>query len=142
MSAVTEAPARLSTAAKLRLTAEILAAYVRTRRLMRGAGLKEALADLRGVGPGPQPAPGEGDVHEGIRLGRAVARVLGPLPLESACLTRSLVLTRLLSQRDIPSRLVIGVRPGEEFGAHAWVELDGQPVLPPGGDEFSRLVDL
>ena len=79
---------------------------------------------------------------EGARLGSVVGRVLGPLPVESRCLMRSLVLTQLLARRDIPSRLVIGVRPGAAFGAHAWVELDGTPVLPPGGDEFSRLVDL
>jgi hypothetical protein len=58
---------------------------------------------------------------------------------------RSLVLTALLSRRGIASTLVIGVRPGGEFGAHAWVEHEGAPLLPSGATgsaetPFERLV--
>jgi hypothetical protein len=52
------------------------------------------------------------------------------------------VLTRLLARRGIHASVVIGVRPGDEFGAHAWVEHDGTPLLPTHGHAFSRLVDL
>jgi hypothetical protein len=55
---------------------------------------------------------------------------------------RSLVLMALLDRRDIGSSLVIGVRPGERFGAHAWVELAGRPLLPRGESEFERFVEL
>jgi hypothetical protein len=55
---------------------------------------------------------------------------------------QSLTLSALLARRGYSSMLVIGVRAGEAFGAHAWVELDGRPLLPPGGDTFQRLVEL
>jgi hypothetical protein len=54
---------------------------------------------------------------------------------------QAMVLTSLLARRGIDNSLVIGVRPGDHFGAHAWVEVDGKPVLP-RGDEFPRLVEL
>jgi hypothetical protein len=82
------------------------------------------------------------NVAAGARLGRAVTRVLGPLPADSRCLMTSLVLCRLLARRGAAASLVIGVRGGSSFGAHAWVELDGHPLLPPNEGEFERLVTL
>ena len=81
----------------------------------------------------------------GVRLGRAVTRTLRLVPADSRCLMRSLVLTGLLARRGIDSSLVIGVRPEGEFGAHAWVEHDGRPLLPSGATPdgeatFERLV--
>jgi hypothetical protein len=35
---------------------------------------------------------------------------------------------------------VIGVRKGSEFQAHAWVEHDGEAILPRG--EYTRLTEL
>jgi hypothetical protein len=64
------------------------------------------------------------------------------MPGDTRCLARSLVLTRLLAQRGIPAKLVIGVRAAPDFLAHAWVEYDGVPVLSPGDGSFSRLVEL
>jgi hypothetical protein len=64
------------------------------------------------------------------------------MPGDTRCLARSLVLTRLLAQRRIPAKLVIGVRAAPDFLAHAWVEYDGTPVLSPGDGSFSRLVEL
>jgi hypothetical protein len=55
---------------------------------------------------------------------------------------QSLTLSALLARRGYASKLVIGVQAGEAFGAHAWVELDGRPLLPPGGEAFQRLVEL
>jgi hypothetical protein len=55
---------------------------------------------------------------------------------------RSLVLTRLLARRGIASTLVIGTRTTPEFLAHAWVELQGTPLLDPGGGAFARLAEL
>jgi transglutaminase-like putative cysteine protease len=51
------------------------------------------------------------------------------------------VLTKLLARRQIPARLVIGVRSKPSFSAHAWVEHHGEPVLPTDG-EYRRLVEL
>jgi hypothetical protein len=55
---------------------------------------------------------------------------------------QSLVLSGLLARRGIDSRLVLAVRPGESFAAHAWVEYDGQPLLEPADDRFGRLVEM
>jgi hypothetical protein len=69
-------------------------------------------------------------------------RVLERLPSDSRCLTRSLVVTRVLARRGIGASLVIGVAPAPNFAAHAWVELDGVPLLPALESTYSRLVEL
>lgn len=110
--------------------------------MVRRTDLKSVIAELRGGAPANSGRVSQAALVESGRLGAVVARVLGPLPVDSRCLTQSLVLSRLLARREIPSRLVIGVSPGEAFGAHAWVEVDGHPVLPTGDGQFSRLVEL
>ncbi len=45
------------------------------------------------------------------------------------CLNRSFVLFRLLKRRGNSPVLCIGVQKDKEFNAHAWVEIDGSPVL-------------
>jgi hypothetical protein len=136
-------PPRLSPRAKLALIGEILRAYARVRRTLSRTELRGALAELRGTPPPAQAEmPEPVSYGEALRLGSVVARVCRPLPIDSRCLMQSLILTSLLSRRGIGSSLVIGVRGGETFGAHAWVELAGRPLLPAGGTEFERLVEL
>jgi hypothetical protein len=127
----------LSPSAKARLAGEILLAYVRVRRNLRRADFRSVLSTIRSVG-GPERA----DTVGPARLGRAVARTLRVLPTDSRCLMQSLVLTSLLARRGIPSLVVIGVSPGADFGAHAWVESSGVPLLPPREHRFERLVEL
>jgi hypothetical protein len=127
---------RLRVEHKVGLALEIIWAYVRVRRELRRATLPEALERLRA--PGSRAASPE----EIARLGRAVRRTLRLLPTDTRCLSQSLVLTALLARRGIPSTLVIGVSPGESFGAHAWVENQGVPLSPPFEAEFQRLVEL
>jgi hypothetical protein len=79
---------------------------------------------------------------EAVRLGWAVTRTLSTLPLDDRCLAQSLVLTGLLARRQTPNALVIGAHPGAEFGAHAWIEVDGVPVLATDDAKFPRLVEL
>jgi hypothetical protein len=81
---------------------------------------------------------------QAARFGSAVARTLDLLPTDSSCLTRSVVLARLLSRRGIEWSLVIGVSSseGDSFIAHAWVERCGTPLLDPGPDDLTRLVQL
>lgn len=125
---------------RVALTGEILIAYGFAKLLMRREDLPSTLGRLRRRAP-----EGTGDrrgVAAGIRLGNIVARVLDALPTDSRCLIRSLVLTRLLDRRGVPSRLVIGVKPGDAFGAHSWLEVAGRPVQDAGGTDFSRLVEL
>lgn len=58
---------------------------------------------------------------------RAVNLVAGRL--RATCLTRSLVLHRILAGRGIATVLRVGVRnEGDGLQAHAWVECDGVPV--------------
>jgi hypothetical protein len=46
---------------------------------------------------------------------------------KATCLERSLVLQRWYGDHDEPVEVVIGVgAPGEQFGAHAWLERPGE----------------
>ena len=135
-----------STAARVRLAAEIIAAYVQARRALRSAPIASVMTTLRSQGaPSPrasETASCESTLVEARRLGRATARTLRLVPGDTRCLVRSLVLTRLLARRGIPAKLVIGARAAPHFLAHAWVEHEGDPVLSPGDGSFRRLVEL
>ena len=134
---------RMALSVKVRLAAEILFAYVRVHLLLRRSNVAETVKHLRNGETDPRPSA-PSDLFTATRLGRAVHRFLGHMPYDSQCLVRSLVLTLLLERRGIPSRIVIGVRPGQRFMAHAWVEAGGVPMLPPGdaGKPFERVADL
>ncbi len=132
---------RLSQAERIRLAAEILAAYIRARRALRRAPIADVVVSLRSESS-PDLPPTADALTEARRLGHAVTRTLTLVPGDTRCLARSLVLTRLLARRGIPAKLVIGTRPAPDFLAHAWVEHDGDPVLSPGDGTFGRLVEL
>lgn len=140
--ALEHVPGRLSPLAKARLGAEVLASYARVRWLLRGTDLPSVVARLRGDSGTPDGPPDPSSYAAGLRLARATSRTIGKLPVDSRCLMRSLVLTSLLARRDVAATLVIGVCPGDEFGAHAWVELGGRPLLPPDEETYARLVEL
>jgi hypothetical protein len=128
---------------RMRLAREIVAAYRQARRELRRAPIESVVATLRSEEASQPPlTPGPHALEEARRLGWTVARTLKLMPGDTRCLARSLVLTRLLAQRGIPAKLVIGARADPEFFAHAWVECDGQPVLSPGDGSFGRLVEL
>lgn len=140
--AAAAAPAPLPVRGKLVLTAEILALYARARWQLRGNDIRGALASLRAEQSLTDPDGDPTAYAAGLRYARAVTRVLGALPSDSRCLMQSVVLDGVLARRGLRSTLVIGVRPGADFGAHAWVELGGRPLLPPQADEFERLLAL
>ena len=125
---------------RLTLAAEVIATYLRVARWRRRGDIRAAVAAAR-TGSG---APwGWGDPYkESVRLGFAVTRVLRLMPGDSRCLSRSLVLTAMLARRGIQSSIVIGVRPAPGFGAHAWVEHAGRPLLAAATREYRRLVEL
>lgn len=133
---------RLGAIARTRLAAEIVATYAQARRELRLAPIESVIATLRSDPSLPPHAEAANALEEARRLGWVVARTLKLMPGDTRCLTRSLVLTRLLARRGIPATLVIGARAAPDFLAHAWVECDGQPVLSPGDGSFSRLVEL
>jgi hypothetical protein len=132
---------RLSHAERIWLAAEILAAYARARHALRRDPIASVVMSLRSSSS-PALPPGVGTLAEARHLGRAVTRTLALVPGDTRCLVRSLVLTRLLSRRGIPAKLVIGARAAPDFLAHAWVEHAGDPVLAPGDGSFGRLVEL
>ena len=135
----------LSAAEKARLTLEILGTYVSARFLLIRRGLPAAVEALRAVElrPGTELPQSERIAQAvGVRLGMAVCRVLSVLPTDSRCLVRSLVLTRLLARRGVQSALVIGVRPGPDFQAHAWIESGDVPLLSPLDVGDSRIFEI
>jgi hypothetical protein len=126
--------------ARVRLVGEILAAYAPLAPLVRSNDLEAMVARARRDEP-PSSALSEPDARRvAVRVGRITDRVLTAFPTDDRCLIRSLVVVRLLHRRGIPARLVVGVRDDAGFGAHAWVEHGGFPVLSAAG--FQRLVEL
>jgi hypothetical protein len=134
-------PGRLGLPRRVALTAEILVAYARVRRALRRSDIRTAIGLLRAPPRARAGTGGDGYIT-GVRLGKAVASVLDPLPVDSGCLPMSLVLCSLLARRGIDCSVVIGVRSDSSFGAHAWVEHGGRALLPAGATEFERLVTL
>jgi len=145
---------------RLRLTAEVLRTYARVRWVMRDPDAEHAVGRLRTNGRPPADArePAEhpesteqqdlAAAHEqnlellaAWRLAHATGRVLERLPSDSRCLFRSLTLMCMLERRGIDQTLVVAVRP-QPFGAHAWLEVDGQPVLPEADPGYERLLEL
>jgi Transglutaminase-like superfamily len=125
------------------LAAEVLGCYAWVRWLVLRRGPVEAVPVLRqGVSEHVPPDPDGLGVLRGLLFGRSVMRVLSLLPTDSRCLMRSLVLTRMLARRGVYTKVVIGVRQDPSFAAHAWVELDGQPLLPADDPTFHRLTEL
>jgi hypothetical protein len=125
---------------KIALVFEILTEYVPSWRILGEPNIIDMVRAVREVEPSRSPLSPVEEHDTARRLGRAVQRTLRLLPTDSRCLIRSLVLTRLLARRSIPNTLVIGVRKTSEFEAHAWIEHDGQPILPAG--DYTRLTEL
>ena len=127
------------------LIAEILSTYAVTRWRMPRGEIRDVVHATRGGLPSAPGAP-EHVTREtwdvAARLARAVTKTLRILPTDSRCLVQSLVLSRLLATRGIPSTLVIGARTEHTFMAHAWVEHGGYPLLPREGFEEYRLLEL
>jgi hypothetical protein len=140
----TEADQRLSLGDKILLAGEVLRIYARARWLLWRRDLPSVVVAVEEAGPASSaPAPtGSSALRLGARLARVTSRCLGALPTDSRCLIRSVVLMSLLARRGIASSLVIGVSPGDRFEAHAWIERDGQPLLPAGNGAYSRLLEL
>jgi hypothetical protein len=130
---------------KVKLAREIVGTYVVARRRLRHHDLPTAIAEMRERHRDRRQEYDDplAEKYAAVRLGRAIGRMLTMLPFDSRCLVRSLVLAEMLARRGIGSRVVIGVRPGPQFGAHAWVEsLDGQALLEPLAHEHHRLVEI
>lgn len=145
MKPVTPHLDRLSLAQRLRLGGEVLWTYARVRWAMRDADAQRAVSRLRAGAAAVAPPAEEHDEEDrevqAWRLARATRKVLVRLPSDSRCLFSSLTLLCMLERRGIPQRLVLAVR-AQPFGAHAWVEVGGRPVLPEAEPGYERLLEL
>ena len=123
----------LSIPAKLALLLWVWGSATRVQVALRRRPLQEVVATLeQPTGRDPLPV---------ALLNRAISRGLRVGRWQPRCLTRSLVLYRLLrAQGDVPE-LVIGLRDQPtSHDAHAWVELAGHDVGPfPGGRGYREL---
>lgn len=132
----------LGPGAKIALACEVLGAYVRARRALRHADVRAALAALRSTPAPRSPSRFEDPVRVGRRLARVTVRTLAVMPADSRCLVQALTLTVLLARRGITSDLVVSVRPAGGFGAHAWLEHQRVPLLPPSAPGYETLTTL
>ena len=128
-------PGHLGARHRLLLAAEILAAYVPLLRALRREDIPTLAGRARAPGRAPQPVAASSQQATAIRLGSIVAQVLAPLPTDNRCLIQSVVLLRVLARRSIAAELLIGVELRPSFTAHAWLERDGQALLPALGFE-------
>lgn len=119
---------RLEIGSKARLALTIWLTFLVVQFHLRRWVLAKAVARL-----------GSGRSWDGWRqdpahLGRLVGRLLGIGRLKARCLTRSLVLFRLLRRSGLAVDLVIGIPwVPQSTDAHAWVELHGRDLGPPPG---------
>jgi len=103
---------------------------------LRVLPVRRLLAPRQSSGVTPERREG------GVAAARAAARLVRAAarfsPFPNTCLTRSIVLSRLLQRRGLAAEIRIGVRRGEgPFAAHAWVEVDGEAVSD-GADVSER----
>lgn len=145
------APGRAKTAThgpsalrKALLAAEVCLVYGRVRLLLRRFNTPDTVARLRsGRTPLASRYGADRPPRERARqLGRATVRVLAPLPVDSRCLLRSLVLARMMTRRGLPYEILFSVHAGNEFIAHCWVEADGVPMLDPGEADHAVVMRL
>jgi hypothetical protein len=123
-------------AERLALVAEILTTYVFVRWQVRRHDLPAAVAALRA---GRRVAVVD---REPRRLAAFAERIVARIPGDSRCLMRSLVVLAMLARRGVDARLVLAARPTPEFAAHAWVERNGDPLLPTRGFGDARMAEL
>lgn len=115
--------------------------YVRVRWTLHSREPTEAVRRLRRHSRRHPVAGQEGGLLLGWRLAHAVNVTLRPLPTDVRCLFRSLTLMTMMERRNLHPKLIIAVRP-DPFAAHAWIEFERQPLLPPGDPDHARLVEL
>jgi hypothetical protein len=137
---------KLGPGRRLHLTAEVLSTYTRVRWVMRDDDAERAVRRLRTDTRGAAKIPASEHQQDlellaAWRLAHATRRVLEILPSDSRCLFRSLTLMCVLERRGISQTLVVAVRP-RPFGAHAWVEVAGKPMLPEADPGYERILEL
>ena len=93
----------------------------------------------------PQGAPAGADLALVRRVRGAVEVAARNLPLSLTCLPQAFAASWMLQARGLAPRLLYGVATGKDqgFEAHAWVELNGAPVVGHRvADRFTLLATL
>jgi hypothetical protein len=127
LSKVSEQDGALPFRDKVRLVSRIFRSFAAVTIGVRRTPLPALAKELSVAAPAV-------DSYPPLRLSRAVHKTLRIGPYRPRCLTRSLVLYRLLRQQGDPAELVLGLPAvARDHTAHAWVELDGGDVGPPPG---------
>jgi hypothetical protein len=137
---------KLAPGQRVRLASEVVRTYTRVRWVMRVDDAERAVhrlrIDARGQDNHLQPdGDKDREVLVGWRLAQATRKVLERLPSDSRCLFRSLTLMYMLERRGISQTLVVAVQP-RPFGAHAWLEVHGRPILPDADRGYERLLEI
>jgi hypothetical protein len=68
-------------------------------------------------------------LREAQRVGHAASRAAHLLPWHPTCLRQAVAVKRMLERRGIASQLQLGVSKRTVGEAHAWVTVQGQPVI-------------
>lgn len=108
--------------------AMVLPLHVMAVRLVSFSRLTARLGPLQ---PPAAPAAISTDWQAMARqIGWAIAAVARRLPADPTCLARALAAQRLCARYEIPARLHLGARRGQEVKAetHAWLDAGGVPV--------------
>ena len=101
------------------------AVLVATRTSLRVLGFRRTVRFARWFGERTAVGAGTGVPAESAR---AVATAAAFFPGRAVCLEQSVALYLILRRRRHPAALRLGVQP-YPFQAHAWIELDGRPML-------------
>jgi Transglutaminase-like superfamily len=110
--------------------------------VLKSRGLKRTAAALAARSDRPRRAA---DREVATSIAEAVSLVAGRKVVGALCLGRSLLLWYLLRRRGMDAELVVGTKSAvdDQWMAHAWVELDSQPVNDaPNVREFYSSFDL
>lgn len=112
-----------------------------------GGGSDRAGCDAPSGAGSKAPNSNETQIRRARELALALERSMEYGPFRFRCLVRALALRRMLEEEGIEGGAVrIGVRRDgtEEFAAHAWVELDGAPLLESPGllEAYTPLPEL
>ena len=102
-----------------------------TRGSLKFAGFRRTTRWARRLARRPGATEADRDAAE--RAARRVAVAAAFFPGRAICLEQSIALYVLLRRRAVPAVLQLGVQP-YPFKAHAWVEVDGQPIYENADD--------
>lgn len=108
---------------------ELVRAWAELPAVWLGLRLLPPRRLLRTSGGSPGTTTGSScDAADGRRAARLVNAAARLNPFPHTCLTRSIVLARLLRRRGAAAEIRIGVLRDGNSLAHAWVEVDGEAV--------------